>query len=155
MDVAVTSPEVSGIDANFAVITVRITSLALILMVHSPFVDRHRGFLKMKRRTVLQLCIGGLVANALGWLLMNFSLQNIAEAQAVPISSTSPLFAVFAGLMLFREKMTFTKALSAAIIVAGIFLNLFSLTSRGIWTRRELWIRIVFYSTCVSENFKL
>ena len=120
MDVAVSS--VTSFDANYAIVTLRIASVALFFMLLAPFLDREHGFLKMKRSTVIGLCVGGLVANGVGWLLMNFSFQNIPLTQATPISSTSPLFAAIAGFMLFHEKMTTKAVLGATAIVAGIAL---------------------------------
>jgi DME family drug/metabolite transporter len=122
MNVAVTMPGVNSIDANYAIITTRIAAMALILLLLAPVIDRNRGFLKMKRKTILLLCLGGLVANAIGWLLMNYSFLNILEAQAVPISSTTPLFSALAGFVLFREKVTVNRVFGAVIIVAGVVL---------------------------------
>ena len=53
---------------------------------------------------------------------MNYSFISIVESQAVPISSTTPLFSAFAGFALFKEKMTANNVLGAAIIVGGIIL---------------------------------
>jgi drug/metabolite transporter (DMT)-like permease len=122
MDLAVTSSSVTGLAANYAVVTLRIAAVALFMLVLAPFIDRDRGFLKINRRTIVLLCIGGLVANGLGWLLMNYSFLNISEAQAVPISSTSPLFAAIAGFLFFQEKASAKTVLGAAAIVVGIAL---------------------------------
>jgi len=120
MDVAVSS--VTNFDANYAIIALRIASVAFFFMLLAPFLDMERGFLKMKRSTVIGLCVGGLVANGVGWLLMNYSFLNIPLTRATPISSTSPLFAAVAGFLLFREKMTTKAVLGAIAIVAGIAL---------------------------------
>ena len=120
MDVAASSA--NTLDGNYAIITLRIASIALFFMLLAPFLDREHGFLKMKRSTIISLCVGGLVANGVGWLLMNYSFLNIAVSQAVPISSTSPLFATVAGLMLFHEKMTPKAVVGAIAIVVGIAL---------------------------------
>lgn len=122
MNVAVTTANVSSIDANYAVVTTRIAAIAVFLLVFAPVLDRSHGFLKAKRSTLIELCVGGLVANALGWLLMNYSFLNILEAQAVPISSTTPLFSAIAGFALFHEKMTASNILGAIVVVTGIFL---------------------------------
>lgn len=122
MDVAVSMPGVNSLDANYAMITTRIASMALFLLLLAPVLDKGRGFLKMKRSTVIELCVGGLVANGIGWLLMNYSFLNLAEAQAVPISSTTPLFSAIAGFALFHEKITRNNTTGAVLIVAGIFL---------------------------------
>jgi drug/metabolite transporter (DMT)-like permease len=120
MDVAVSN--VTSLSANYAIITLRIASVALFFMLLAPFLDREHGFLKMKRSAVIGLCVGGLVANGVGWLLMNYSFLNISLARATPISSTSPLFAAVAGFMLFHEKMSTKAVLGAIAVVAGIAL---------------------------------
>ena len=121
MDIVI-SKGASTLAANYSITTVRITSIACFLMIASPFVDKTRGFLKISKKGVVLLCIGGLIANGLGWVLMNYSFLNIPEAQAITISSTSPLFAAFAGYLLFREKATIWSILGAVTIVAGIVL---------------------------------
>ncbi len=123
MDFAVTMPGViSGLPVNYAIVTVRITGMALVLLALAPLVDRGRGFLKLGWKAIVLLCVGGLVANGLGWVLMNYSLINIAETQAVPISSTTPLFSALAGFAFFHEKMTFDNTLGAVLVVAGVVL---------------------------------
>jgi DME family drug/metabolite transporter len=122
MDVAVTLPSISTLDANFAVVTARLAVMALFMLALSPVLDKNRGFLKVKRRTLIELCAAGLIANGVGWLLMNYSFQNIIEAQAVPISSTTPLFSAIASFVLFHEKMTVNNTVGAIIIVAGVSL---------------------------------
>ncbi len=123
MDFAVTMPGIAiGLSMNYAIVTVRITGMALFLLATAPLLDRERGFLKLGGKAIVLLCAGGLVANGLGWVLMNYSLLNIVEAQAVPISSTTPLFSALAGFAFFHEKMTLDNILGAVLIVAGVVL---------------------------------
>ena len=122
MNVAVSMSSTNSLDANYAILTVRMGAIALFLMLLTPFIDREHGFLKMKRRTVIELCVGGLVANGIGWLLMNYSFLTIVEARAVPISSISPLFTVVAGFIFFHEKLSTKTVLGAITIVAGVSL---------------------------------
>ena len=123
MDFAVTMPGVvSGLPVNYAIVTVRITGMALVLLALAPVLDRGHGFLKLSWKAVVLLCVGGIVANGLGWLLMNYSFLNIAEAQAVPISSTTPLFSALAGFAFFHEKITRDNTLGAVLVVAGVVL---------------------------------
>jgi drug/metabolite transporter (DMT)-like permease len=96
--------------------------MALVMLALAPLLDRKRGFLKLGWRAVVLLCVGGLVANGLGWVLMNYSFLNIAVAQAVPISSTTPLFSTLAGFAFFREKLTRDNTLGALLVVAGVVL---------------------------------
>jgi len=122
MNVAVSMSSTNSLDANYAILTVRMGTIALFLMLLTPFIDREHGFLKMKRRTVIELCVGGLVANGIGWLLMNYSFLTIVEARAVPISSISPLFTAVAGFIFFHEKLSTKTVLGAITIVAGVSL---------------------------------
>ncbi len=123
MGFTVTMPGVvSGLAANYAVVTVRIAGMALVLLVLAPLLDRGHGFLKLSWKAIVLLCVGGLVANGLGWLLMNYSFLNLAETQAVPISSTTPLFSALAGFAFFREKITRDNTLGAVLVVAGVVL---------------------------------
>lgn len=118
----VVSSGVSSLDANYALVTLRIGSVALLFTAFSPFIYRRHGFLKISGKAVVVLCVGGLIANGLGWLLMNYSFLLIPETQAIPISSTSPLFAAFVSLLFFREKATLWTMLGAISVVVGIVL---------------------------------
>jgi drug/metabolite transporter (DMT)-like permease len=120
MNVAVEN--VTSLGANYAIVTLRIASVALFFILLAPFIDKEKGFIKMKRNTVIALCVGGLVANGVGWLLLNYSFLNTSLTRATVISSTSPLFASIAGFTLLHEKMTTKAMLGAAAIVAGICL---------------------------------
>jgi DME family drug/metabolite transporter len=122
MDIAITMPGANTADANFELITLRITGISVLFLALMPVLDKNLDFLKTKRGTIVLLCVGGLIANGIGWFLMNVSFANIHEAQAVPISSTTPLFSVVAGLILFREKLNFESALGAIAIVSGVIL---------------------------------
>jgi len=121
MDLAVSGAS-AGLGSNYAIVTVRIVSVALFLSAASPLIDKPRGFLRVSRRNIALLCAGGLIANGLGWMLMNIGFMNIPSTRAIPISSTSPLFAAFAGYLLFREKATVWSVMGAATVVAGIVL---------------------------------
>jgi drug/metabolite transporter, DME family len=119
MDIVVSESAAIGLDANYALVTLRIAAVALFSLALAGFVDKERGFAKISRKGVLLLCIGGLVANGLGWVLMNYSFLIIPQTQAVPISSTSPLFAALAGLLFFQENLTTRVVVGVLAIVAG------------------------------------
>ena len=118
----VVSSGVVGLDTNYGIVTLRIASIAVLLTVFSPFIDKGHGFLKISKKVIVLLCAGGLIANGLGWLLMNYSFLCTSEAAAVTISSASPLFAALAGFLFFREKATLLQILGVISVVAGIIL---------------------------------
>jgi drug/metabolite transporter (DMT)-like permease len=96
--------------------------MAMIMLMLTPLADRKWQFLKMKRKTVIELCVAGLVANGIGWLLMNYSLM-VLDAQAIIISSTTPLFSTVAAFILFHEKATWNKIAGSLIVVFGVILT--------------------------------
>jgi len=68
------------------------------------------------------LLSGGVIAIGLGWLLLTFSFLYTPESQAVPISSTTPLFSTLAGVAFLRERVTAKIGLGSLMVVAGIFI---------------------------------
>jgi DME family drug/metabolite transporter len=122
IDMAVTLPETSNLESALAVNTMRVLGVASFLLLAAPFVDRSGGFLRMKAKTAATLIVGGIVALALGWFFLASSFLYIPQSQAVPISSTSPLFAAVAGVVLLRERATRSSVAATVIIVVGIFL---------------------------------
>jgi len=122
VDMAVTLPETGTLDSALAVNTFRVSAVAAFLLASAPISDRKFGFLKMPKRTVATLISGGVVALALGWFFLAYSFLHISEAQAVPISSTSPLFAAVAGIFLLHEPVTAKNVAGSIVIVLGVFL---------------------------------
>lgn len=122
IDVAVTLPETSSFDGALALNAVRVSSVAVFLLASAPFIDRKFGFVRVRRKTLVLLVLGGLVALGLGWFFLAYSFLYIPEAEAVPISSTSPLFAVLSGMLFLHERVTRRNVAGSAVIVLGVFL---------------------------------
>jgi DME family drug/metabolite transporter len=122
IDMAVTLPETSSLDHALAINTIRVTAIAVSLLVSAPIIDRDLGFLKMQRKTLVALVFGGIVALGLGWFLLTYSFINTLESQAVPISSTTPLFSTLSGIVFLHEKVTARNAVGSIMVVVGIFL---------------------------------
>jgi DME family drug/metabolite transporter len=109
-------------DDAFVINTIRVATIAALLLALSPMIDRERNFLRMKRTTVAILIIGGIIALGIGWFFLAYSFVTIPESQAVPISSTTPLFSTLVGVTLLREKVTARNVIGSIVIVVGIFL---------------------------------
>ena len=122
IDIAVTLPETSSLDHALAINTIRVTAIAVSLLVSAPIIDRGFGFLKMQRKTLAALIFGGIVALGLGWFFLTYSFINTLESRAVPISSTTPLFSTLSGIVFLHEKVTARNAVGSIMIVVGIFL---------------------------------
>lgn len=104
-----------------AVNVIRTTAIAVLLLASAPVIDRERGFLKMQRKTFATLVFGGLVALGLGWFFLTYSLAQPTGAQAVPISSTTPLFSTLSAITFLHEKVTLKHIFGSILTVIGIF----------------------------------
>jgi DME family drug/metabolite transporter len=122
IDSAVTLPETGTLDSALVLNTIRVLSVAVFLLASTPLTDRKFSFTKIQRKSLTLLTLGGLVALGLGWFLLTYSFLYIPEAQAVPISSTTPLFAVVTGMIFLKERITVRNVAGTIIIVLGIFL---------------------------------
>ena len=122
IDMAVNLPETGNLDHALAVNTLRVSAVTVFLIATAPITDRKYSFLKMQRRTVFTLVSGGIVALALGWFFLTYSFLHTSGSQAVPISSTTPLFATVSGIVFLHEHVTTKDVIGSIIIVVGIFL---------------------------------
>lgn len=114
--------EVPGLDSAFAINTIRIAALAAFLLVFTPTVQRSLIFFKMKKKTLAMLLVGGIIAVGLGWFLLTLSFSYIPESQAVPISSTTPLFSTLSSIVFLHEKVTAKVVIGSIITVFGTIL---------------------------------
>lgn len=110
------------LEQAYAVNTVRLLAIAVLLFAYSLVSRRGFAFMKVGWRNVALLLWGGLIAIGLGWFFLTYSFLLIPESQAVPISSTTPLFSTLAGVTLLHEKVTAKICLGSMLVVAGIFI---------------------------------
>jgi DME family drug/metabolite transporter len=110
------------LDQALVVNTVRVVGIAVFFLISAVVAKRSLGFLKVQRKTLIELVAGGIVALGLGWFFLTYSFVEILESRAVPISSTTPLFSTLASIILLHEKVTAKTAVGSIIIVIGIFL---------------------------------
>jgi DME family drug/metabolite transporter len=122
IDMAVTLPQTGTLDSALAINTFRVVAVAVFLLGSAPVGDKGLSFLRMRKRTVATLIFAGIVALVLGWFFLAYSFLLIPEAQAVPISSASPLFATVAGMVFLHERLTAKNIAGSVITVIGIFL---------------------------------
>jgi len=69
------------------------------------------------------LCVGALMANGLGWLLMNYSFLNIAETSGADLFGNAIAFGI-CWFRVFREKITRNNMLGAILVVASFFYDI-------------------------------
>ncbi len=111
-----------NIEHAYAVNTIRLLAVATLLLAYTLTSTRSTGFAKVGWRNTAFLLGGGLIAIGLGWFFLTLSFLLIPESQAVPISSTTPLFSTMASVVLLREKVTEKTVLGSVLVVAGIFI---------------------------------
>lgn len=125
MDNAQRLSELPLADSALVVNAVRMLATTTAFLLLSPIIDRRFHFARLKRRTWVFLALGGIVALGLGWFLLTASFSYIQASRAVPISSISPLFATFLGVLLLKEKVTLEIVIGSVMIVfgtAGVFI---------------------------------
>jgi DME family drug/metabolite transporter len=110
------------IDHAYTLNILRVIAAAVLMTAATPLIDRKPGFTTIRRKNVIAIIAGGIVALGFGWFLLTYSFIHTLEAQAVPISSTTPLFSTFIAAALLREKLTAKSALGSIVIVLGVFL---------------------------------
>lgn len=114
--------EAPDIDHAYSLNILRVVVAAVLMTVAAPIIDRNLGFTGIGRKNVLALIAGGIVALGFGWFLLTYSFIYTLETQAVPISSTTPLFSTFVGATFLHEKLTAKGALGSIIVVLGVFI---------------------------------
>ncbi|MEM3090485.1 MAG: DMT family transporter [Candidatus Bathyarchaeia archaeon] len=111
----------SGFEQAYAINTLRLVSVAILLLALVPLGDGKHFLQGIRLKTAAMLLAGGLIAIGVGWFFLITSFIYIPESQAVPISSTTPLFSALFGVLFLHEKVTYRIAIGSVIIVIGIF----------------------------------
>lgn len=114
--------EASSLQQIFAINGIRVAVLMVFLIITAILTGKKINFIKMDWKNIIRLSVGGIIALGLGWFLLALSFIYIPETQAVPISSTTPLFSAIAGALFLHEKVTFNVIIGSAVIVLGVAL---------------------------------
>lgn len=106
----------------YAVNTLRLVAVAVLLTLYTLASGKGLNSFKVGWRNTILLLSGGIIAIGLGWLFLTFSFLHIPESQAVPISSTTPLFSTLTSIVFLHERVTAKIGLGSFMVVAGIFM---------------------------------
>ncbi|MEM3579810.1 MAG: DMT family transporter [Candidatus Bathyarchaeia archaeon] len=112
----------ASLEQAYAINALRLVAVTIFLLALTPFGGVKRFVREMRLKVAGMLLAGGLIAIGLGWFLLTTSFIYIPESQAVPISSTTPLFSALSSVVFLREKVTVKVAIGSIMVVAGIFL---------------------------------
>jgi len=122
IDIAVNLTGETSLDYALAINTLRVIAVALLLSIFSPFIGGVSALRRSQRRTLVLVASAGAIALALGWFFLTFSFLHIPGSRAIPISSTTPLFAAFSGIFLLKEKVAARNVVGAGTVVFGVLL---------------------------------
>lgn len=78
--------------------------------------------LRLDARTLLFTLLSGLTGGVLGLTVYLYALRSGQASVVVPLTSTYPLVTVVLSVLVLGEPVTASKALGAALIVAGVML---------------------------------
>ncbi len=108
------------IDPTFATF-IRMTAVIPILLV-AVAVKGPRHMKELTKRDVAILAAGGILELGIGGLLLFQSLRLADASRVIPLSSTTPLFALALASQYTGEKILFRLVLGAILTVAGVML---------------------------------
>ena len=117
-------PHMGVVLASFVRPLVIIPFLASIVMVLAPSQIK-----KLTRKDLLTIGVAGVIDMGIGGLLLLGSLSLIDASKAIPLSSTTPLFALIFASQLSSEKILIRVIVATILIVTGTIL----VTSTGSW----------------------
>jgi len=101
---------------------VRLTCTGLVLLAFLAVSGKLGALTELPANVIVLACVSGIIGLGIGDTLYMMSLKNIGVARAVPITCTYPLFNLLWAVFLVGEPVTFSVALGAIIIVAGVWL---------------------------------
>ena len=114
--------------AGGASTTMMVLGEAFGVALLAPFVLARRSSLftaslrARDRRRVVALLVAAGVLNALFAVLFYVLVDQIGPVLTTLIIATSPIFAIFGGMVFLRERLGARLALGAAVTLAGVFL---------------------------------
>jgi len=113
-----------AIESAVAVNALRTTGGGVSLLIAAPIIDRNRGFLKVTRRIAMLLLVGSFIAYGIGWYLLTLGFALAPAALVVPLSATTPLFAVVSAVILLREPIDIRGILGVMAALGGVIVIL-------------------------------
>jgi uncharacterized membrane protein len=113
-----------AMESAVAVNTLRTAGGGVSLLLAAPIIDRERGFLKITRRIATLLLVGSFIAYGIGWYLLTLGFALAPAAFVVPLSATTPLFAVVSAVVVLREPIDRRGILGVIASVGGVIVIL-------------------------------
>ncbi len=77
---------------------------------------------QLDTRTVVYLCIGGLIAGFFGQLSLYTALKSGEASVVIPISATYPLVTLLIAVLFLGESITIAKLIGIVLVVVGVIL---------------------------------
>ncbi len=77
--------------------------------------------LNLSSTNLILLAISGILTMSIGGVLFLFGVKSIGISRATSLSATSPVWASLMSNFILKEKITFRKLISAAMVVVGIY----------------------------------
>ncbi len=112
--------EVKASPFNLAILrSITVGMFALVLSFFSGFYSEIQTVPVKKG---ILIASSGIIAGFIAMTVYYSALKRIGASVVVPLASTYPLFALIFSIILLHEKVTFTRAAGAALVVTGVIL---------------------------------
>jgi transporter family protein len=106
----------------FVIVAIRTAFIALCAGVVALLTGQMATLPSLSGRTILFTLLAGFTGGALGLGTYFYALQKGDASLIVPLTSAYPLVTVILSIVFLGEPFTLSKALGAALVVAGVML---------------------------------
>lgn len=107
--------------SSFVALTIRSIATSIVLITISFAMGKHTEIISVDSKSLLFILVGGFFG-ILGLFLYFVALKQADASRVVPLVNVFPLFTAFYSVALLGEKLTVSKWVGIAFIIAGIIL---------------------------------
>ena len=105
-----------------AALTIRSIVVSVILLITVNASGQWSNITEVTAKDATYIALEGICAALLGQLAYYYALKFGEVGRVSPIAGAFPLVAIFLGIIILGEKVTFYKVVAGLMIVTGIFL---------------------------------
>lgn len=98
-----------------------VAGLVWVILLHS-LTPYKLDFSPLMRNEAVSLFFLSVLVSSLGWVITCFAIKNVSANYAAIAEISYPLFTALFGYLIFSRRLSWTMAVGAGLIFAGVFL---------------------------------